>query len=218
MRQRNFYFLLVVSAAIVTALVFIFGEQSTKRQGNCQTKKPIATINTFMKKCLDEDSLVTSIFKNNRTELQIRGDSVLACYTVNRTFNQSIDDSTTVCFWEPLQIEASLNEVIIADSIIDNFFNHFTFAGVEKLVWEKDLGIFLRENNFQRIYDMPNSITIIYGNKFPLKKQELFFGKGEHEICVGDYTISLQNFILTVKGENYLFSKKVQSFGNNMLN
>lgn len=42
-----------------------------------QVKPPVtkANIHTFMKECLDKDSLVAAVFKSNRTELQIFSNS-----------------------------------------------------------------------------------------------------------------------------------------------
>lgn len=157
----------------------------------------------------------SSVWVNERNEVNNRGDSIFVTYNVGRKADDGSVADTIVSFWEPVNIDYKIENYTVeaknAQEVIDNLNQEH----LVKIVRSNDVCIYLYEPNLKRVYDEPNGIFLSYQDKETGQHLDFIsFGLGSVEVACSPYTVSLDNMHLKImQNGKQILSKDVQSFG-----
>lgn len=157
----------------------------------------------------------SSVWVNERNEVNNRGDSIFVTYNVGRKTDDGSVADTIVSFWEPVNIDYEIENYTVeaknAQEVIDNLNQEH----LVKIVRSNDVCIYLYEPNLKRVYDEPNGIFLSYQDKKTGQHLDFIsFGLGSVEVACSPYAVSLDNMHLKImQNGKQILSKDVQSFG-----
>ena len=157
----------------------------------------------------------SSVWVNERNEVNNRGDSIFVTYNVGRKADDGSVADTIVSFWEPVNIDYEIENYTVEAKNAQEAIDNLNQEHLTKVVRSNDVCIYLYEPNLKRVYDEPNGIFLSYQDKKTGQHLDFIsFGLGSIEVACSPYAVSLDNMHLKImQNGKQILSKDVQSFG-----